>query len=54
LRYYRMVTAVGVAVLAAAWIGIQPLSLVPGLVWNVLIVGSFTVLSLAQLLTSGE
>jgi hypothetical protein len=54
LRYYRVVTAIGVAVMVGTWMGIPPLTLVPNLVWNVLIVTSFTALSIAQHLTSDE
>jgi len=54
LRYYRAITAVGVVVMAATWLGVPPLTVVPDLVWNVLIVASFAALSLAQLLTSDE
>ncbi|WP_231186861.1 hypothetical protein [Haladaptatus sp. DYF46] len=54
LRYYRVLTAVGVALMAATWMGVSPLTVVPDLVWNVLIVASFAALSLAQLLTNDE
>ncbi|ODR81177.1 hypothetical protein BG842_00100 [Haladaptatus sp. W1] len=54
LRYYRVATVVGIAVVAAAWLGVPPVSFVPNLIWDVLIVASFTALSLAQLLTDDE
>ena len=54
LRYYRVLTAVGVGLMAATWMGVSPLTVVPDLVWNVLIVASFAALSLAQLLTNDE
>ncbi|GAA0231538.1 hypothetical protein ACFFQF_25790 [Haladaptatus pallidirubidus] len=51
LRYYRRLTAIGIALVSSAWVGIRPFSLVPDLVWGALLVSAFGALSLAQILT---
>ncbi|MGA9401819.1 DUF7344 domain-containing protein [Haladaptatus sp.] len=51
LTYYRRVTAVGVLLVMAAWAGIPPIASIPDLIWGGLLVTTFTVLSLAQILT---
>ncbi|WP_049972109.1 DUF7344 domain-containing protein [Haladaptatus cibarius] len=51
LRYYRRLTAVGIALVSSAWVGVRPFSLVPDLVWGALLVSAFGALSLAQILT---
>ncbi len=52
LSYYRRATAVSIALLASAWVGVPPMSFVPDLVWGTVFVAVFGALSLAQLLSS--
>ncbi|WP_227356899.1 DUF7344 domain-containing protein [Haladaptatus salinisoli] len=50
--YYRRITTVGVLTAAAAWLGVPPISLVPDLVWGVILVAAFAAVSVAQLLAN--
>jgi hypothetical protein len=50
--YYRRITTIGVLTAVAAWLGVPPVSLIPDLVWGVVLVSAFAAVSIAQLLTS--
>ncbi|WP_458207651.1 DUF7344 domain-containing protein [Haladaptatus sp. NG-SE-30] len=52
LSYYRRLTAAGVMTVIAAGLGIPPISLIPDLVFGVVLVAAFAALSLAQILTN--
>ncbi|MFC7045399.1 hypothetical protein ACFQH6_08270 [Halobacteriaceae archaeon GCM10025711] len=51
--YYLLLAGVSGAVLTLVGLGVYPLTMVPDLVWTVLIVGAFGMLAVASKVTDG-